>query len=76
MAFIDSEAFLALDEDTQQELVEFFVFGQYEIAAELGIEPNLDGGPAWTDEEAQRIWAVIERRHLPVLIGSASSTTA
>lgn len=75
MTIIESEAFLALDEAKQQELVDLFATTQYEVAARLGIEPNVDGGPAWTDEEADRIMADIARWFLPgLLIGSAPAS--
>jgi hypothetical protein len=52
-------------ETIEQELVECFALTQHEIAAELGIEPQPDGD--WSDGDAERIMAEIDRRRRPLI---------
>ena len=52
-------------ESVETDLVEYFAFTQDEVAAELGIKRQPDG--SWSDEDADRIMAEIERTKRPLL---------
>ena len=52
-------------EIVETELVDLFVSLQAEIAAKLGIKPQPDGD--WSDEDAQRIFDEVDRRHRPLI---------